>query len=137
MVAVRAFLVWIVIIAVESIYGIVRTLFLVPRIGDLPARQLGVFTGSLLIFAVSLLFVRWLGATTKQLFAIGIFWVILTVSFEIVLGRALLELSWDRIIQDYDLSRGGYMAFGLIAMALSPWLASQVRSVSMKKAHIR
>jgi hypothetical protein len=43
----RAFTVWLVIIAVETADGILRALLLVPLVGDLPARQIGVPIGSL------------------------------------------------------------------------------------------
>jgi hypothetical protein len=45
----RAFAVWLVIMAVESAHGTLRELFVAPLIGDLRARQISVFTGSLLL----------------------------------------------------------------------------------------
>jgi hypothetical protein len=86
-------------------------LLLVPLVGDLPARQSGVPIGSLLIFAVSYVCIRWIAATTKlQLLGVGLRWVVLTVLFEIVLGRLALGLPWDRITEDYDPARGGRRA---------------------------
>ena len=43
----RAFLVWLLIIAIESVHGTLRVLFLQPLVGDFRARQIAVFTGSL------------------------------------------------------------------------------------------
>ena len=40
-VVLRAVLVWVVIIAVETVHGILRTLLLVPLVGDFPARSVG------------------------------------------------------------------------------------------------
>lgn len=45
-VAARAFVVWLVLIAVETVHGILRGLFLVPRAGSFRARQIGVFVDS-------------------------------------------------------------------------------------------
>jgi hypothetical protein len=42
----RAFAVWLVLIAVETIYGILRTLLFVPLTGDFSAGQVSVLTGS-------------------------------------------------------------------------------------------
>jgi len=64
MVLIRAFLVWLVIIAAETVHGILWGVLLVPIVGDLPARQIGVLIGSLLIFAVAYLFIRWMAAKT-------------------------------------------------------------------------
>ena len=124
----RALVVWLVIIAVETVHGILRTLLLVPMMGDFPARQISVFTGSLLIFGVTLLFINWIAARTAlQLLMVGTIWVLLTILFEITLGRLVLDLSWDRITEDYDITRGGFLGFGLLFMAVSPLLATRFR----------
>lgn len=125
----RAFVVWLVIIAVETVHGILRTVLLVPMMGDLPARQISVFTGSLLIFGVTLLLINWIAARTRlRLLIVGAIWVLLTILFEITLGRLVLNLSWDRITEDYDITRGGFLGFGLLFMAVSPLLATRMRS---------
>ena len=125
----RAFLVWCIIIAVETVHGILRTLLLVPMMGDFPARQVSVFTGSLLIFGVAYVFTPWIKAQNKrQLLIVGMIWVLLTILFEFALGRLVLNLSWDRITEDYDITRGGLLGFGLLFMAVSPLLAARVRS---------
>jgi hypothetical protein len=124
----RAFAVWLVIVAVETVHGILRTTLLVPLVGDLPARQIGVLVGSFLIFAVTCLCIRWLAATTKlQLLGVGLLWVVLTVLFEIGLGRLVLDLPWDRITDDYDLTRGSFLGLGLLFLAVSPLLAARIR----------
>jgi hypothetical protein len=124
----RAFAVWLVIIAVETVHGILRTMLLVPLVGDLPARQIGVLVGSFLIFAVACLCIRWIAATTKlRLLGVGVLWTVLTVLFEIGLGRLVLDLPWDRITEDYDLTRGGFLVLGLLFMAVSPLLAARIR----------
>jgi len=124
----RAVAVWLLIIAAETVHGILRTLLLVPLVGDVPARQIGVPIGSILILAIALLFVRWIGArTTLQLLGIGLLWVVLTILFEIGLGRLVLGLPWDRIVEDYDIARGGFLGFGLLFMSASPLLAARLR----------
>lgn len=105
MVYLRAFLVWLLIIAVETCHGIVRTIFISPTTGDFHSRQLGVFVGALLIFIISLLLVRFINTTKKStLLSIGLGWVFLTLLFEIILGRLLgLGYSWNRLLADYNL----------------------------------
>jgi hypothetical protein len=123
-----AFFVWLVIIAAEAVHGVLREVLLVPLVGDLPARQVGVPIGSLIIVAVALLGVRLIAAGTKlRLLGVGLLWVVLTVLFEIGLGRLVAGLPWDRIAEDYDPARGGFLAFGLLLMAVSPLLAARLR----------
>ena len=67
----RAFAVWLAIIAVETVHGILRAILLVPLVGDLPARQIGVPIGSLLLFAVASLLIRWVAAPFDKLEFLG------------------------------------------------------------------
>nr|MCU0719468.1 hypothetical protein [Pirellula sp.] len=99
-----------------------------PMMGEFPARQFSVFTGSLLIFGVTLFLINWIAAkTTLQLIVVGVLWVALTVLFEITLGRLVLDLSWDRITEDYSITRGGLLGFGLMFMTVSPLLATKLK----------
>jgi hypothetical protein len=126
----RASAVWLVLVIVESVHGVLRTLLLAPIVGDFKARQISVFTGSLLILTVAYLFVRWIRAgTTGRLLAVGLVWLALTVLFEVALGRLVMGYSWDRLTSDYDLARGGLMPFGLVILTLSPLVAVKSRGL--------
>ena len=54
-------------------------------------------------------------------------WGVLTVLFEIGLGRPVLGLPWERLTEYYDVTRGGFMGVGLLFMAAAPWLAAWLR----------
>jgi len=124
----RALLAWMFIILAETLLGITREIFLAPVLGDLRARQWGVPVGCLIILAIACLTTRWIGATTRAAqLQVGIFWVVLTLLFEVILGRAL-GLDWDRILSDYNPARGGFMLFGLAFMLVAPLLAARLRN---------
>lgn len=126
----RAFTVWLVIIFAESVHGTLRQLFLAPLVGDFTARRIAFFIGLLLIFAIAYLFIGWIAAPShKSLFAVGLLWMILTGMFEFGLGYFVLNYSWERMFEDYDLSRGGLMGFGLLFMAIVPYLAAKLRGI--------
>jgi hypothetical protein len=123
----RALAAWLLIVVAETVHGTLRQLFLAPAIGDLPARQVGVLVGSLIIFVVAWLTIRWIGARTRgQQLAVGAAWLVLIVTFEFALGTAL-GYSRARMLEDYDLAAGGYMGFGLFFLLLAPFLAARVR----------
>jgi hypothetical protein len=123
----RALVVWLVVIAAETVHGILRQLFLAPIVGDLAARQIGVVVGSFIIFIIAFVSVRWLNARTlREQLGVGALWVVLTVVFELALGT-LLGLTRERMLADYDLTAGGFMAFGLLFLLLSPVLAARAR----------
>lgn len=124
----RVLAVWLAIIAAESVHGTLRQLFLAPVVGDFRARQIAVFTGMAIILAVVTLCIRWLRLPdTLARLQVGLLWVVLTVAFEVALGRLVLGASWARILEDYDLPHGGLMGFGLLFLALSPVFATRLR----------
>ena len=123
----RATLIWMLIILAETLHGMVREIFIAPVLGDLHARQVGVFVGCVLIFVIAWLTARWMGArSTRAQLAVGAFWVMLTLAFEIALGRAI-GASWDRILEDYNPARGGFMILGMAFLFLAPMLAAKWR----------
>lgn len=123
----RALVVWLLLVVAETIHGIARTLWLAPRIGDFRARQVAVFSGSAIILAIVALFIRWIDPPSRRAaLAIGGLWLVLTLTFEIVVGRAT-GASWARIVEDYDLVHGGLLPFGMAILALAPLIAARAR----------
>ncbi len=117
------------IILAETAHGMARELFIAPAIGDLRARQVGVLIGSVIVLGVAWLTARWLDARTRRLqFAIGALWVTLTLTFEILVGRAI-GASWERIISDFNPARGGFMLAGLAVLFCAPWLTARLRGI--------
>jgi hypothetical protein len=132
---VRAAVVWLLLIAAEVIHGIARTVWLAPVVGEFRARQIAVFSGSLLILLIVSVTIRWMRVPTKRpLFAIGPLWVVLTVGFEIGFGRLVMDSSWNGLASDYDLPEGGLLPIGLLVMAFSPWLATRIRGAAPRTA---
>jgi hypothetical protein len=126
----RGLAVWLLLLVVETIHGGFRRLVLEPWMGDLPARRLSVFTGSVLILVVAYLFIEWIEArTTRQLAVVGIIWVLLTLAFEIGIGRFVLSYSWERVLSDFNLVKGGLLGLGLLIMGFAPGIASRLRRV--------
>ena len=126
----RGLAVWLIIILAESIHGTLRQLLIAPIIGDLPARRIAFVVGMLLIFLIAYCFIRWISApSTKSLFAVGVMWMILTLVFEFGLGIFVLNFSLERMLEDYDVSRGGLMGFGLVFVIFAPYSATQLRGI--------
>ncbi|MBD2163393.1 hypothetical protein H6G04_03135 [Calothrix membranacea FACHB-236] len=132
MIFLKSIIVWLVFILAESVNGTVRNLWLVPALGDFWAHQISFFTGSILVVAIATIFVKWLHANrTSQLLNIGILWMLLTLSFEICLGRFVLGYSWQQIAADYNLLHGGLMPIGLVLLILAPLIAAKIRGVAL------
>ena len=127
---VRGVAVWCCIILVEVCHGIARTMLLEPVVGDFRARQIAVFTGSLLILVVAALCIRWIRpARAGDAVTVGFVWLILTVAFELAFGRYIVHATWSRIASDYDLLNGGLLAIGLVVLTAAPLVAAKLRHV--------
>jgi hypothetical protein len=101
MIYLRSIAIWLVFIIIESLNGTIRTLWLVASLGDLLAHQVSFVTGSLLILMIATIFVRWLKISNfSQAIGVGVLWMLLTVMFEIGLGRFVLGYSWAQIAAD-------------------------------------
>jgi len=126
----RSVAVWLCLMAAETVHGIVRTGYLAPAVGDFRARQIAVFTGSALIVGLSVMFIRALRpGTVAEALGIGVLWLVLTLTFELALGRYGLHASWARIAEDYNLRRGGLLPIGLLVLTMTPLLAARLRHV--------
>ena len=103
---------------------------LVPVVGDFHARQIGIFTGSIINLIVAALFVRWIRPTrVVDAIAIGVLWLVLTVTFEVAFGRAVMQASWQRIGSDYDVVHGGLLPIGLMLLTVVPLITAKVRHI--------
>lgn len=124
----RTIAVWLVMIVAVIGHGIARTVLLAPRMGDARARQIGVFTGTLLNLGIACLSIHWIGAkTSRSLVGVSLVWTVLTMLFELAFGRLVARVSWERLRSDYDLPRGGLLPIGLAVLAGTPLLAARLR----------
>jgi hypothetical protein len=124
----RGFIVWLIIVFAEIIHGMIRGIFLVPVVGDLRSRQIGVFTGSIIILFIAVMSIRWIGATKpSQLLMIGILWLFLMLGFEVAFGRFVMGLPLARIADDYNLAQGGLLPIGLLVLTAAPLIAAKIR----------
>jgi hypothetical protein len=128
-IVIRSLAIWLLIICAEIIHGILRAIVLVPIVGEFRSNQIGVFTGSAIILAIAYFTIRWIGAQRpNELLLVGLIWLVLTVAFEVLSGRFVVGLSWERIASDYNVLNGGLMPLGLLFLFFSLMIAAKLRS---------
>ena len=124
---VRGVIVWCAFMAIETLHGILRGIFLVPRVGLDLSNKIGWPIAACIVFGVTVLTFRLMGlAGTKALLKLGAVWAALTLIFEIGIGM-LRGLDAAQLIHEINPFSGGLLAYSLVVVFLSPYFAFKLR----------
>ncbi len=114
---------------VETLHGVARTVFVVPKIGNKRARQYSVISGTLLAFAVCFVMVPWLDVHDGcHLFFIGLMLAVFMALFDMVLAKLVVKMTWRAIINDFNPAKGNYLIFGLMVLAWIPYAVMKLKA---------
>jgi hypothetical protein len=124
----RGLLVFLLIMAVETVHGVLRGLFLVPRVGEEAAALIGWPAGLLIVLLVSYLAIGWTGLRTRGgLLRLGAVWAVLTVAFEVMIGL-LRGMGAEAILAALN-PMTGTIAYSAAAMVFAPLAAAWLRGI--------
>ena len=125
--AVKAIVVWLLILALAFANAALREAVLVPWIGKVRGLTLSGLILSALVLGVAYLTLSWIGAMRViELFAVGIGWLVFTLSFDLLMGA----IQGERIRQQFDaylFKRGNLWPVVLLVTAGAPWVAAKLR----------
>ncbi len=94
-IAIKAIGIWIVMLVAAIINGIVREKILTPAIGFDLALPISGLILAILVLLIVWIFVPFIKVKQeKRYFTIGLFWLGLTLAFEFIFGRYILDKSW-------------------------------------------
>ena len=123
----RGLLLWLLIMAAETVHGILRGMVLVPQVGETMASRIGWPIGMALVLGITLVLIRWTGLSrNRDLFRLGAIWAVLTAIFEVGIGL-LRGFDAARIWAEANPATGGLMLPSLVVMAVAPWVAVRLR----------
>lgn len=126
----RALLIWLCIAIAETLHGALRVRFANRRLGDRRARQLAVISGSAIIVGITWIALPWIGIqSARQAVAIGVLWTLLMLAFDVAFGRFVFRASWERILADFDLGKGGFLGLGMSVLLLAPLVVGHLRGL--------
>lgn len=116
--------------SVETLHGIGRTIFVVPKLGNKKAKQYSVISGTLLAFAVCYVMVPWLDVNVGyQLVLIGLALALFMALFDIMLARFVVKLKWELIVNDFNPAKGNYLIVGLILLIMIPYAVMKLKGI--------
>jgi hypothetical protein len=125
----KATMIWLAIFIVAVINGLLREKLLLPLLGVDIALPLSGVILSMLVFLISFLSVPLLkSARPGNFLAIGLLWVIMTLSLEILFAHYVAGKSWQELLQIFTMKNGDLFNVVLVITAISPWLAAKCRS---------
>jgi hypothetical protein len=118
-----AVLAWLALLFAMLANGFFRVVVVEPRLGEVLARAVATATGVAIVVVVAGAFVsRRPHAGAGELLGVGVFWLLLTLAFELVFGRFVVGASWQELGADYDVLEGRLWPLVLLAVLLGPWL---------------
>ena len=117
----NSLLVFLLIALAETVNGIVRVRILSRRLGNRRARVLSLLSGCLLILLITWWTLPGIGpANAGDALLIGTLWLVLMLAYDIAIGRWAFGMRWEKILADFDLRHGNYLALGMLWIFLAP-----------------
>jgi hypothetical protein len=123
----QAAVTWIVFAVIATMAGVVRELWLVSLVGDLPAHQIGTLLVCAAFVGIITTFVEQLDLSPREAMIIGIVWLSAALGFELGMGRFVDGLSWARLFSNYDVTRGRLLILVWLTIAACPFLLVRAR----------
>lgn len=123
----RAGAVWVLILGAAFANAALRELVLAPRLGRAPALTLSGVLLSLLVFLIAYVCLPWLGSRRPlDLWIVGSGWLVLTVLFELVLGKAQGK-PMQTLAEAYVFKDGNIWPLVLLVVLCAPYAAAKFR----------
>lgn len=113
----------------ETLHGIVRTVWITPRIGKERALKLSAVTGTMLAFALCLWQVPGIGLRSPVAhLALGLGLSLFMAAFDVCVGRLLMRKPWRKIWPDFSPRSGNHLLYGLVCLGFIPLAISLLQS---------
>lgn len=123
----KACAVWAAILVVAVLNGTLREMVLSPAFGAFAGRLASGLILCACILLAAWLAVPWFGTQgAARFWAIGTFWLLATLAFEIGIGLAQGR-DFRELFQAYTFEGGNIWPLILVTTLVAPWLAARVR----------
>jgi len=124
----RYILAWLPMIVLAILNGALREFSYARIMSDQLAHQISTIT-LIVLFAiyVRLLSLKWPLQSLGQAVLVGVLWLLLTVAFEFGMGRVVSNLSWQQMLQAYNIFAGNLWLLVPVSVAVLPTVMYRVR----------
>jgi hypothetical protein len=124
-------LAWFGMMVLAVVNGGLRDLLYRPHVGELAAHQIS----TLILFLVFtayfwVLTSIWPIGSSQQAWAIGWMWLLMTLAFEIGLGRFIAGNTWSRVFSDYNVLAGRVWVLIPLWTLIGPYVFFRLKQAS-------
>lgn len=131
----RTVIVWFAVLVLANLNGAMREAWLIPHLGPVAGRAVSTLLLCGLVFLVTWLTIGWIHPTSAgDALLVGVLWLILTLSFEFLIGHYVFHKSWPALLEDYDLSRGRIWVIVLIMVFIAPLWTARLKGLLVSVA---
>jgi hypothetical protein len=118
---------FLLVAASEMLNGIARTIFLNKRAGVQNAKRISLLPALALCLLICYYYVPLLHIRTDGgLLVLGISLSLFMGLFDDMVGRYVVKMRWEAILDDFDIRKGNLLGLGMAAMVFCPLLASRI-----------
>lgn len=112
----------ILLASVETLQGIIRAKYIVPRIGKQRALQLSAVTGSVFAFLICYMMVPRLTLSKPvDLLFVGVVLSAFMALFDIFIGRVVMKMKWSKVLHDFNPASGNLLSLVLVLLIFYPY----------------
>jgi len=116
-------LAWVPMVFIAIGNGILRERWYGKRLSELAAHQVSTFSAVVFFGIYIWAIIRfWPPESAEQSVQIGLYWLVLTVSFEFLFGRFVAGHSWSKLLYDYNIFSGRVWILFLVWITIAPYM---------------
>lgn len=125
----KSIIAWIALMVIAVANGVVRNSWYGGSLSELRAHQVSSLTLIVLIGLFTwALYGLWSLRSAGEAWAIGLIWLVLTVTFEFLFGHYVMKNPWSRLLYDYNIFAGRIWALVLVWITIVPYIVYRLRS---------
>lgn len=122
--------IWTLFVVVAILNAAIREYLLAPMIGHKLALPFSGIMLSIFIFLITIRMLSFLKISNSlELWLVGIFWVMLTLAFELLFGHYVIGESWGKLFEVFNILEGNLFLLVLFVTASSPYVAAKIRTL--------
>jgi len=119
---------WFLFMILAIINGAIRNKIYKPIVGDLTSHQISTIILIILIIVATYLILKFsdLKLSTSEAFLMGTILLVLTVTFELIIGHFVFGNTWEKLFADYNILKRRVWSLVLVTTFFAPYLTNKL-----------